>query len=276
VRLWALEKRAGESAADAAAFAKAVDQQQLMVLLRERRWPMTQLLSQVTSVMPEGVLIDSVQLEHGRPLTMTGVAPDAEAVNQWRAALSADRSLKDVSVPQQSPGGDGVSVRFSISARVDDALAGVKVSGGGGGGGGAGAAARPSAARSGAGGSSGASATSGDAPVAPAATRATGALATPRANTPASRSGAAAPSVGATGTGGGGAGAEASRAEPPPALTEAQIARMTMAEATSAWARRRGWAQNQTIDETTRARLTTELELLQRRRDELRQSGGGN
>lgn len=263
VRRWSLEKRAGESAADAAAFARAVDQQQLMVLLRERRWPMTHLLSQVTSVMPEGVLIDSVQLEHGRPLLMTGVAPDAEAVNQWRAALSADRSLKDVSVPQQSPGGDGVSVRFSISARVEDPLAGVKVGGGG--------AARPGAGRSGSGGSSSAGS---DTSAAPAATRATSAPATPRANAPTARGGAAGPDAGATGTGG--AGAEASRAEPPPALTEAQIARMTMAEATSAWARRRGWSQNQTIDETTRARLTTELELLQRRRDELRQSGGGN
>lgn len=264
LRLWALQKRAGvaESGESAAAFRKAVDQQQLLSLQREKRWPMTHLLAQIGAGMPQGVLIEQLAMETGRSVSITATAPSAEDVNQWRATLLADRTFAEVTVPQQTPLNDGTeTVRFTVTARVTDALAGVKASG-------ASLTSRssPASAKT----EPATTTTPSVAPIAttprtsngetPRATRTRGERTAPATATPATPG----PTTPAT-----------PRGEAPPPITEAQIAKLTMSQATIEWAKRRGPSQSEVFDEATRARLATEVDLLQRRRDELRSAGGG-
>lgn len=242
LRLWALERRAGQAAPDTTAFGKAVDQQQMLTLLRERRWPVLHLASHITAGMPEGVLIETLTLDQGRPMSITGTAPSAEVVNQWRATLVADRALADVAMPQQAPVAEGAqAVRFTITAKVADALASVQLAG----------KSTPTTEQPGA---QATPETPAPPALAPAPSGERPSARRPRAaETPATPT---APSP--------------SRAEAPAPLSESELSKLTLSQARIQWARRRGWSQNQTIDEPTRQRLTAEVEQLQRRIDELK------
>lgn len=247
LRLWALERRAGQAASDTTAFGKAVDQQQMLTLLRERRWPVLQLASHITAGMPEGVLIETLTLDQGRPLSITGTAPSAEVVNQWRAILVADRALAEVAMPQQAPVAEGAqAVRFTITAKVADALASVQLPG----------KSTPTTEQPGAQATPETPAPSARPPD-PSGER-------PSARRPRAAETPATPTA-----------PSPSRADAPAPLSESELSKLTLSQARIQWARRRGWSQNQTIDEPTRQRLTAEVEQLQRHIDELKSQTGG-
>jgi hypothetical protein len=261
LRAWAAQRALQASAASPEAFATALEQQSWQSLLRERRWPVSHLLSQLVAGQPAGVLIESMTLEVGKPVVLTAVAPSAEAINEWRSALAGSRTFADVAVPQQTPLGDASgSVRFTLTAKVDQPLATIKAS---------------------------ERLVPAPAPAAPAVATVTPA-ATPGAAAPARTGGATGTAnrragTPATGTGARGAQAPAGEApgapSVPEALSESAIGAMELGPARVQWARRRGPSQNMDLDDAVRTRLARELELLQQRIDALnaqRTGGGGS
>lgn len=87
-------------------------------LLESRRWPMTRLLADISSLMPVGIEIESARLETGQRVSLKGSAKSLDLANAFQARLNASGVFADAVVDRtQSEAGDG-AVEFDISTRV--------------------------------------------------------------------------------------------------------------------------------------------------------------
>lgn len=98
--------------ADRAELNTARKQAEFYQLLRERRWPMTKLLSDLTGGLPSGITLESVTIETGQRIRVAGVSDNAAAVSDWRAALDRTRVFDEIRTPDQQ------ASRFELTARV--------------------------------------------------------------------------------------------------------------------------------------------------------------
>ena len=264
---------------------QARQQLELYDLLTTKRWPMTRLLAEIASAAPQGVLVDSVSIEHGKRILIGGSFGDTSQVNEFREALAKNRVLEDV----RNPSTETSSARFQLNAQV---ATGAIVAMGG-------KAAKPATTTV---------STTASAPGTTGATGSTGTTGTQNAGTQAAAAGAnsATPAAGASNnrttggtrnatpasteprrgtratgqtgagqqtTGASGAGASSATNAPPAAtkrvvpapLSDGAIAALDRKGAMGEWAARRGASQWPEIDETTRQRLIDEAAKAQAR-----------
>jgi Tfp pilus assembly protein PilN len=266
---WASRRALEASNPDPKALELALSQQAWQELLRANRWPQTHVLAQVVESLPEGVFIETITLEHAKPLSLSGIAPSAEVVSSLQAKLAGDRTFGDVSVPTQAPASDGTeSVRFTLTAKVVDALVAVKPADG--------ALPRVKAAaggESGAGGGSAGAPASTPAVARPALAGGSGRAEPARRGSGTGSGSGAAPSTSPAGAASPGQPVRGAEPTLPAVLSDAQIEAMTAVQARIEWARRRGPSQNQLLDEDVRARLEAEVNKLQARIDSLKAGG---
>ncbi|MFT3686332.1 MAG: hypothetical protein QM783_15665 [Phycisphaerales bacterium] len=248
VKLALLQKRVGSDTGD---YTKAVQQHDWFKALKDRRWPLTALIAELTSGAPESVRVESLTVDQGRAINITGSAEKADTVDAWCKSLRG-KVFTDVerTIPQE----DVSPVRFTIKATVVDAQA---------------------------------AAVSDLKPIANVDTPRVKGDSTPTRSDRSdrtdrnSRTGSNRPSGNSGGNNNGSRtgsrtgstpGASTSGAEIPHAMTEAQINKLDSAGATLEWAKRKGQLSRSDLDTATRSRLESELNLLEARRKAL---GGG-
>lgn len=239
-RLALLQKRVGNDTGD---YAKAVQQHDWYKALHERRWPLTALIAELTSGAPEGVRVESFTIEQGRPVTLTGTAETAGAVDTWCKSLRG-KVFTDVerTIPQE----DVSPVRFTLKASVVDALAAVVSD------------IKPIASTDTPHTKSDTPASSGRTERADRNTRTTGTRTNSARNNTRTPGGAAAAAPGA------------SKIAPP--ISDAQIAKLDLAGARNEWALRKGQLYQPDLDGAVRTRMETEAAHLRARVEAL---GGG-
>lgn len=231
--------------------------------LKDRRWPMTKLLADLTANMPQGITLDSVAIEYGSPIRVSGSADSRAVVSEWRAALDKSLVFSEVRTPTAD------NARFELTANVarpfgaNSVLVAKPTTGAGGSSAPAARPAsssppsnRPAAGGNGGGGSGGGNAGDGN------------------------RNGRGNRGGGGGGGNGGGGGSQASTPAPkappmPAAISDAEIAAMDLPTATKEWANRKAAAGRPGVSETDKQRLTSEADKLQTRRKALQASGGG-
>lgn len=252
-RLSILQTKSTGAKADSENFQKAVDQAEWFQLLREKRWPMTRLLAELTTSAPESVLIDDVTIEQGKAITVTATAESAEVVANWREALNKSKVFEDAKVP--SIDSSSTPVRFSLNAKViapllavADAVppVGTKIDV-------PAPEPLPVLTSSGSTGSN----TSANRPARPGRNNNSGNSAGSRTNTNSSTP-AEKPAV---------------VAEAPPAISDAQIAKLDRSAAVTEFAKRRAASKRPGIGEDDRKRLESEAERLRARLDQLQGAG---
>ncbi|MGH7133531.1 MAG: PilN domain-containing protein [Phycisphaerales bacterium] len=253
-RLSILQTKSTGAKADAENFTKAVDQAEWYQLLREKRWPMTRLLAELTTTAPESVLIDDVTIEQGKVVTVTATAESAEDVANWREALNKSKVFEDAKVPTIDSA--TTPVRFSLNAKVVAPMLAL-------------ADAVP------------AIGTKIDVPAPeplPVLTSSGSSrsnertMERPSRNNRNNNSGNTAGSR-STNTSSTPAEKPAVVAEAPPAISEAQIAKLDRSAAVNEFAKRRAASKRPGISETDRKRLESEAEHLKARLDQLQGAG---
>ena len=237
------------------------------------------LLAEVTTTAPQGLLLESLTIEHGRRIGISGQFNEATQVGDYVDALGKAKVLEDV----KNPTTESASQRFQISAAVS-ANAVIALGG----------KARPPASTTV---SSGASTS---APAASSGTSSTAAAPAGNAGnnnngnrnsrtTPAATTGnrgnsntgnrgtntTAAPSTAAGGSGGT-APASSAPKPPPDAISDAAINALDRSGTMKEWATRRGASQRPDLTEEVKARLTEEVAKLKARLDSLNSAGGGS
>lgn len=85
-------------------------------LLREKRWPMTKLLADVSGAAPVGVLVETIEIGQGEGLTVRGKANSSDLVTTFRENLGKTKVFTQVTTPSTSPNADGV--QFQLTAKV--------------------------------------------------------------------------------------------------------------------------------------------------------------
>lgn len=276
---WARVKTLEKAVPDPAALQTRNDQAEKELafyrLLAEKRWPMTKVLADVAGATPVGIVLETVEMGQGEGLTLRGKAESAEQVTVLRENLNKLKFLDQVTTPSTSPTDGGV--QFQLTARIQPgrALASVPPIDD--------FAGRPLVERL-----YGAKAGSSSANDRRAGRGSERSASSSRDR---SRTGAASSSSGRP------SGSSSSRSERtdrgasstatpsgekkppeiPPALTDAQIAKMNATQAMLEWTRRHKAATQAGLDEATKRRLTEEAEKTKRRMQEARQqsSGGG-
>ncbi|MBY0311813.1 MAG: PilN domain-containing protein [Phycisphaerales bacterium] len=224
-------------------------------LLGEKRWPMTKLLADIAGACPVGVSLDAIELGVGEQVVLRGNAENSGLITTFRENLGKTRIFGDVATPSTTPGTDGVS--FTMNAKiapgaarfpakpVDDF------------------AAKPLVER-----------IHGDSARSTGKrTTATGSRRDRTSGTAASRNSPSttsrSPTVSTT----------PPREAPviPPPLTDAQIAKLSGADAMKEWGARRKASTQSGVDEATRKRLAEEAEKARARMQEANRaaSGGG-
>jgi hypothetical protein len=277
-RLSALKAASAELASGDDAVDVAQKQFDLYELMTSKRWPMARLLAEVTTTAPQGLLLESLTIEHGRRIGISGQFNEATQVGDYVDALGKAKVLEDV----KNPTTESASQRFQISAAVS-ANAVIALGG----------KARPPASTTV---SSGASTS---APAASSGTSSTAAAPAGNAGnnngnrnsrtTPAATTGnrgnsntgnrgtntTAAPSTAAGGSGGT-APASSAPKPPPDAISDAAINALDRSGTMKEWATRRGASQRPDLTEEVKARLTEEVAKLKARLDSLNSAGGGS
>jgi hypothetical protein len=277
-RLSALKSASAELAGGDDAVDVAQKQFDLYELMTSKRWPMARLLAEVTTTAPQGLLLESLTIEHGRRIGISGQFNEATQVGDYVDALGKAKVLEDV----KNPTTESASQRFQISAAVS-ANAVIALGG----------KARPSA-----------STTASSGTAAPAATGSSGSNSTAAApagnagnntgnrnnrNTPAATTGnrsnnntgnrgtpaGTAPTTAAGGSGGT-APASSAPKPPPDAISDAAINALDRSGTMKEWATRRGASQRPDLTEEVKARLTDEVAKLKARLDSLNSAGGGS
>lgn len=218
-------------------------------LLKDRRWPITQLLGEVIGSAPAGVSIDTVGIEQGQPIRLTGTTTADDLVReQWRKDLldsGAFREVNVVSIDNTSP-----PTRFTLELRVGESTL----------------------------------ALSREAAKLPPVARPPQAEVTADAHGTSTSAGATRADLAGGSTRTNRTGREdrsSTTATPRPAvaipdeLTDAQIDAMDRPTATREWARRRGMLSNDSIDQAVRDRLRVEADKLDARRKIAPSPGGG-
>jgi len=277
-RLSALKSASAELAGSDDAVDVAQKQFDLYELMTSKRWPVSRLLAEVTTTAPQGLLLESLTIEHGRRIGISGQFNEATQVGDYVDALGKAKVLEDV----KNPTTESASQRFQISAAVS-ANAVIALGG----------KARPpasTAASSGtaapaASGNSGSSSTA----AAPAGNAGNNTGNRNNRNTPAATTGnrsnnntgnrgtnaGTAPTTAAGGSGGT-APATSAPKPPPDAISDAAINALDRSGTMKEWATRRGASQRPDLTEEVKARLTEEVAKLKARLDSLNSAGGGS
>jgi hypothetical protein len=252
-RLAILKNKAAGATQASSEFQRASDQSDWYQVLREKRWPMTALLGELTASAPEGVMIDDVSIEPGQPVRLSGTAPSAEAVSDWREALNKNPSFKDAKVPAVESAAFPVKFRLELNVAAPLLAAGEikdlpqRTLG-------------PSTATAAA-----PTPPSDPKPAAsaPAPSRTEPARPTNTRTTRSSRNNTSTPAP---------ASSENTAATPskpfevPPALSDEQIAALDKGVLMTEWAKRLGASKRQGLDEETKQRLANEAEKIDARR----------
>lgn len=84
--------------------------------LDRSRWPMTKLLTDISRAAPEGITAISLRLANGQPLNLHGSARTPDLVNEFQARLTRTKVFGKVTVGRQEAKGDGVE--FDLAAEV--------------------------------------------------------------------------------------------------------------------------------------------------------------
>ncbi|MGD9689246.1 MAG: PilN domain-containing protein [Phycisphaerales bacterium] len=227
--------------ADEAAELAARQQAEFYQLLRDRRWPMTKLLSDLTTTLPQGMTLESVAVEYGQRVKANGTAETSQALTEWVAALRATRIFDDPRTPIQDSTGGGV--KFELTAQVAQPLTvGGKTI------------ATPAV------------------PLAPVSSGPSGASPSRSSDDRTSTNDSRSRTAERRGTPPG-----AAKIEAPAPLSDAEIAAMDRATAMREWTQRRTFPQKHPeIDEETKKRLLDEAEKCQARMKSLAGTGGGS
>jgi len=85
-------------------------------LLREKRWPMTKLLSDIATSTPQGITLDLLEVAQGESISLHGVAESYELVTTFRENLAKTRVFDNIAAPNTTSADEGV--QFKIEARV--------------------------------------------------------------------------------------------------------------------------------------------------------------
>lgn len=264
-------------------------------VLREKRWPMTKLLADISGAAPVGVTIESLELNAAQTdgVTVRGVADSSDLVTNFRENLGKTRIFTGVTTPTistQPSSGDRAGdrevsvVQFQLQAKIPvgtaiypakpiDDFAEKTLSD------------RLYAGKGAGGKSERSSSRSRAAPARPNRAERTGASEpaqrfSARTSSDARASGGSAgrsSAVPATPTA-----SSASGAAPvvPPPLTDTQIAKLDQVKAMLEWAQRKKAATQTGLDDATKQRLVSESEKAKARMDELKKTvpvpaGGG-
>jgi Tfp pilus assembly protein PilN len=248
MRASTLEQRAASIGASQTEAQRVKDDADLYALQRERRWPMTRLIGELVGTVPAGITVETISLERGKPVTITGSATDGDIVSAWRSAINSGRVFRDAQIPELATG--SVPVRFTLRTDVAQPLL----------------------------------AMSGDAATLRRATESASRNAsfadTPAGGTSGTRSSASGGAGTVGGSGGVGAGSPRTNgagtgsrtpaddrpivAVPPP-LTDAQIDALDRQGVVREFGSRRSAAQQPSLDEATKTRLNAEAEKLRNR-----------
>ncbi len=235
-----LRSHAAASGEDDSESLAAQKQAEMYQLLKDRRWPMTKLLADMTAAMPQGITLETLTLEYGKDVRVTGVADSTDLVSQWRDAINRSRVFDNARAPSID------SSRFELTARVAQPFG----------------AAGALAARS---------ATAPAASTAPPATRPA-----PQTPTPQAAGGRQPAGAARTGTTTAAPAAAAAKAPVMPgALSDGQIEALDLATATREWGQRKAAAGRPGVSEADKQRLLAEADKLQARRRTLQSAGGG-
>ncbi len=96
-----LSEQAKTAGTDDSAVTEARRQADLARMLKDRRWPMTKLLSDLTATMPAGITLESLDIQSGNPkVQINGTADTSTAVSEWREALDKSRVFDQALVTQ--------------------------------------------------------------------------------------------------------------------------------------------------------------------------------
>lgn len=237
IHLAILKSRAGNDTTD---YQKATEQQEWYKVLRDRRWPMTNIVAELTAQAPQGITIESMVMDFGRPISLGGTAPDSDALNQWRAALKSNKVFDDVQ--WSSPDEASTPVRFTLTAKVVEPMLA----------GGAELKAIPASIAN-----ADSSTTTPEENPRDRGTRSNRGNNNGNGNRSNGNTPAQAPTAATT------------KVEIPGPLTDSAIASLNKAKTTIEWAKRKGRVEDASLDQETRDRLRRELEQLEARRQQL-------
>lgn len=237
-RLTLLRQQAAGSTGTDAQYTTAEQQADFYTLLREKRWPMTQLLGEIIGSAPAGVSLESITMDQGQPVRIAGTtASDSLVTQDWRTALRASQVFDEVNIV--SIDNTQLPTRFTLDLKVGQPTLALSRE----------AAKLP--------------------PVA---------VQTPREIVEGSGDGGATSNVSGTrppartGAPTGRTGAPTVKRDIPKPISDEQINALSKAQATLEWAKRKGASQFAEIDESTRQRLIDEAAKLDIRRNS---AGGG-
>jgi Tfp pilus assembly protein PilN len=253
-RLDLLTRSIGDVEAMRARLAASEQNAAFYELLRDRRWPMTKLLADISGAAPEGVRLEAVELATGETVSIRGIGETNTLVTTFRENLAATRVFTQVTTPTTGRTADGVT--FQLQAKIEPRTAVFPVTPKDD------FAAKTLAQRmygDDAVSSAGAAPVRRD-PIRPRPQQ------SPRAAEPAVQAPASAGSAGSTAP---------ARRPPPEPISDDQIARLNAGQAMLEFAKRQSASRTPGLDAATRQRLTDEVAKILAHREKLRQSGGG-
>ncbi len=232
-----LESKVPEGAGGSVDRAELRRRAELYDQLKRTRWPMTKLLSDVSTATPVGVVATNIRIAPDVGLSLQGTAADADALSTLQQNLASIGPFVQVQISRQEAGADG-KLSFDISAQVAAPMKTVAVP------------------------------EDRDFAATPLAVRLHGEGAsnlTPPEGSRASGSRARTSGAPAAGDRGGSSSARIPT-EMPKSLSDEDIAKMSRGEATREWAARRTFLQtNRGIDAKERDRLQLEIDKVQKR-----------
>lgn len=230
--------------------------------LESERWPMTKLMSNISGAAPVGVTITEYRATVGQNITLVGEAESREMVTKFESNLNATKLFASVTQKNVDPKGTMVGFTYVLTVGPNAHAATKPVED---------FVATPLAVRLYGEGASNTLPPKGAAPAPVRTTRSS------------SSSPAVTTTIGGKSGSGSGASAESSQVsrrpsgsgtnEPPAAVADADIAKMTRSEAMKGWAeRKRFLSANPKADPTVKTRLDEEVTKLKARMDETAKS----
>ncbi|MGE3107602.1 MAG: PilN domain-containing protein [Phycisphaerales bacterium] len=264
-RVWILSSRSGGQEALQQRLAEADRRANFYTKLKERRWPMTKLLADVSGSAPVGVTLETLSITREQGLSIRGKSDDNDRINQFATNLSDSRVFSAVSTPtiENSSGAAEFQLEADVSSPLFPARRAIDFA------------------------AKGKTLfdrlykTEDSLAAAPDEPAATGSAAAPAGSTPATSTprpedaGARSRRTDSE-RAAADASAERSRSRPtsaasvPEPLTDEAIAKMDANTAMLEWTSRRQWSTKSTIDDATKARLKEEAEKCKARMTEAR------
>lgn len=116
VRYSMLRTQAGPLPELSARLTEADRRAEFYKLLGQKRWPMTKLLADIAGATPVGVMVESIELSQGDPVTIRASAETSELVSAFRKNLGDTRVFTRVETPTIEASAQSVS--FTLQARL--------------------------------------------------------------------------------------------------------------------------------------------------------------